>query len=55
VAVAAAPKRATGERDRTAELSGRPGWAWLRVFRRYDTYRAALDQLEAAAREREPV
>jgi hypothetical protein len=47
----------TGERDRTPELRRRPGWAWLRVFRRYDEYEAALDELEAArraAREREP-
>ena len=41
----------TGERDRTPELAGRAGWAWLRVFRRYDTYKAALDQIEASERE----
>ena len=41
----------TGERDRTPELHKRHGWAWLRVFRRYDSYKAALDQLEAAERE----
>jgi hypothetical protein len=41
----------TGERDRTPELHKRHGWAWLRVFRRYDAYKAALDQLEAAERE----
>src|SRR5690349_12119454 len=37
--VAAAPKperRDTGERDRTRELRHRHGWAWLRIFRRYD-------------------
>jgi len=42
----AAPPRDTGERDRTAELRHRPGWAWLRPFRRYDTYAAALERLE---------
>lgn len=45
------PRRDTGERHRTPELRGRHGWAWLRIFRRYDTYRAALDQLDAAERE----
>ena len=41
----------TGERDRTPELRKRHGWAWLRIFRRYDAYKAALDQIEAAERE----
>ena len=36
-------RRDTGERDRTPELRKRHGWAWLRIFRRYDTYKAALD------------
>jgi hypothetical protein len=36
----------TGERDRTPELRHRPGWAWLRLFRRYDAYEQALQQLE---------
>ena len=50
--VAAERERAdTGERDRTSELKKRHGWAWLRVFRRYDTYKAALDQIEADERE----
>ena len=48
---AAAPKVDTGERDRTPELRKRHGWAWMRIFRRYDTYKAALDQIEAAERE----
>ena len=47
----AAPKADTGERDRTPELRKRHGWAWLRIFRRYDAYKAALDQIEAAERE----
>jgi hypothetical protein len=45
------PRRDTGERDRTPELHKRHGWAWLRIFRRYDAYKAALDQLEAAEAE----
>jgi len=46
----------TGERDRTRELRSRPGWAWLRVFRRYDDYQAAVGEANAQgqdARERE--
>jgi hypothetical protein len=34
-----------GDRDRTTELRRREGWAWLRVFRRYDDYERALDRL----------
>ncbi len=41
----------TGERDRSSELRRRPGWAWLRVFRRYDQYEAALDRVRRAERE----
>jgi hypothetical protein len=47
--------RDTGERDRTRELAGQAGWAWLRPFRRLDEYERALGELEAAeapARER---
>jgi hypothetical protein len=36
------PRRDTGERDRSRELRRRPGWAWLRVFRRLDDWQAAL-------------
>jgi hypothetical protein len=50
-AAAPAARRDTGERDRTPELRKRHGWAWLRVFRRYDAYKAALDEIEAAERE----
>jgi hypothetical protein len=39
--------RPTGERDRTAELEGREGWAWMRPFRRWDAYERALDIVEA--------
>jgi hypothetical protein len=40
-----------GDPDRSRELRGRPGWAWLRVFRRYDDYQRALERLD---RMREP-
>jgi hypothetical protein len=52
----------TGETSRLRELGGKPGWSWLRVFRRYDDYAAALAQVESeeraaehAERERETV
>jgi hypothetical protein len=50
--------RPTGETSRLKELRDRPGWSWLRVFRRYDDYAAALAQIESeekAARELETV
>ena len=53
--------RPTGETSRLKELRNRPGWSWLRVFRRYDDYAAALAQIEseekaaAAPRELESV
>jgi hypothetical protein len=31
-------------------LRGRPGWAWLRVFRRYDDYERALAHVESERR-----
>ena len=40
----------TGERDRTEELEGRHGWAWLRPFRRFDDFERAVHQLEEAER-----
>jgi hypothetical protein len=60
---AEAKRRPTGETNRLKELRHRAGWAWLRVFRRYDDYTAALAQIESEeraaaaepAREREPV
>jgi hypothetical protein len=52
-------RRPTGERNRFEELRHRAGWAWMRVFRRYDDYAAALEQMEreehAPERERELV
>jgi hypothetical protein len=47
-----------GDRDRTKELRRREGWAWLRVFRRYDEYERALERLrteQERVMEREPV
>jgi hypothetical protein len=46
-------RRPTGESHRAAELRGRPGWAWLRPFRRLDEYERALVEIEGAG-EREP-
>jgi hypothetical protein len=40
-----------GERDRSSELRSSPGWAWMRVFRRYDDYERALARLEAQSLE----
>jgi hypothetical protein len=39
-----------GDRDRSRELRKRPGWAWMRVVRRYDEYEWALEQVRAASR-----
>ena len=44
--------RDTGERDRSGELRTRPGWAWLRPFRRYDDYELALREARRMERER---
>lgn len=46
-----------GDPDRSGELCGKPGWAWLRPFRRYDEYEGALERVLAAQpdREGEPV
>jgi hypothetical protein len=35
-----------GDPDRSRELRTRPGWAWMRVFRRYDEYERALARLQ---------
>jgi hypothetical protein len=43
-------RRPTGETSRLGELRDRHGWSWLRVFRRYDDYTAALAQLESEER-----
>ena len=58
-AASARPTRAprdTGERDRSAELRKRHGWAWLRIFRRYDTYeaRSTVSASASAGRSRPP-
>ena len=36
-----------GDADRDQELRSEPGWAWMRVFRRYDDYERTLAHLEA--------
>jgi hypothetical protein len=36
----------TGERNRMPELRKRQGWAWTRLFRRYEDYEAALAELQ---------
>ena len=49
--VAPARSRRPGDRDRDrdrgAELATRPGWAWMRVFRRYDDYARALERVQS--------
>jgi len=35
-----------GDPDRKRELQREPGWAWMRVFRRYDDYQRTLARLE---------
>jgi hypothetical protein len=45
-------RRDTGERSRLKELGGKPGWAWLRVFRRLDDFQAALAQVESEEKAR---
>ena len=37
----------------TPELRSRPGWAWLRVFRRLDEWEAAVARAEEKPRESE--
>jgi hypothetical protein len=46
------PPRDTGERDRTGELRGSTGWAWLRPFRRLDEYEVAMTELDELGRKR---
>jgi hypothetical protein len=53
-------RRRPGDADRSRELRKRHGWAWMRVFRRYDEYERALARLEQeqrapAQRELEPL
>jgi hypothetical protein len=40
-------RRRPGDPNRADELRGRPGWSWLRIFRRYDEYQRALELAEA--------
>jgi hypothetical protein len=46
-------RRDTGERNRFPELRTKPGWAWLRVFRRLDEWEAAVARAEEKPRESE--
>jgi hypothetical protein len=41
-------RRSSGERHRAHELRHRPGWAWLRPFRRLDEYERALSAVAVA-------
>jgi hypothetical protein len=43
----ASATRRPGDPDRANELKAKPGWSWLRPFRRYDDYQRALERLEA--------
>jgi hypothetical protein len=40
-----------GDPDRSGELRRKPGWAWLRPFRRYDEYEGALARVREMKRE----
>ena len=44
----------TGERNRMPELRKRHGWAWTRLFRRYEDYEAAMAQLDGEQDEPAP-
>ncbi len=43
--------RRPGDPDRSRELRKRGGWAWMRIFRRYDEYERALALLDLEERE----
>jgi hypothetical protein len=47
---APASRRRPGDANRAPELRNRRGWAWTRVFRRYDDYERALEHLDREAR-----
>jgi len=36
-----------GDPDRSSELRSRSGWRWTRLFRRYDEYQRALEQVRS--------
>jgi hypothetical protein len=40
------PDPRPGDPDRGPELRKRPGWAWMRVMRRYDEYERAMEVLD---------
>ncbi len=45
-------RRRPGDPDRSRELGGRSGWAWLRPVRRLDDYERALARLQAQEQSR---
>lgn len=45
------PRLRPGDPDRQRELKRSPGWAWTRLFRRYDDYEQALARLDEASAE----
>jgi hypothetical protein len=40
-----ANRHRAGDPNRTRELGSTPGWAWTRLFRRYDEYQRTLERL----------
>jgi hypothetical protein len=49
------PLRRAGDPDRSQELSTKPGWAWTRLFRRYDDYERAVERLAGGHHDAPPV
>lgn len=47
----AAASARPGDPDRSRELRSRPGWSWMRIFRRLDDYERALARVHAAERD----
>jgi hypothetical protein len=48
---APAARARPGDPDRSSELQRRSGWAWTRVFRRYDDYERAIEHVKREAAE----
>ncbi len=42
------PAPAPGDPDRSRELASRPGWAWMRITRRYDEFERSLELVRSA-------
>jgi hypothetical protein len=47
------PRPRPGDPDRSRELRHRAGWAWTRLFRRYDDYARTLERLAESGAARE--